>query len=175
MSSDSAQLAHRQCDGGRAGKSDHHIDRVVSRFRYTENRHELALHRSAGASARNLIFEAWARLIDATTGARGTRLAVVSARAGAASTKRLAVADTVDRTRLAHAARRTDTIGLAWVRLHLTRTGEESGTELVKELCRRCKIDDKAEEVRFLVSFSIDKELPLIGPGEDPAEPTGAG
>jgi hypothetical protein len=65
--------------------------------------------------------------------------------------------------------------GYKGVRLHLTRIREESDTALVKELCRRCKIDDNPEEVRFLVSFRIDKELPLIGPGEDPAEPTGEG
>ena len=63
--------------------------------------------------------------------------------------------------------------GYKGVRLHLTRIREESDTELVKELCRRCKIDGKADAVRFLVSFRIDKELPLIGPGEEPAEPAG--
>jgi hypothetical protein len=63
--------------------------------------------------------------------------------------------------------------GYKGIRLHLTRTREESGTELVKELCRRCKINDKPDAVRFLVVFKIDRELPLIGPGEAPAEPTG--
>ena len=63
--------------------------------------------------------------------------------------------------------------GYKGMRLHLTKTLEESDTERVKELCRRCKIDDKADAVRFLVSFRIDKELPLVGPGEAPAEPAG--
>ena len=45
--------------------------------------------------------------------------------------------------------------GYKGVRLHLTRIREESDTELVKELCRRCKIDGKADAVRFLVSFRI--------------------
>jgi hypothetical protein len=62
--------------------------------------------------------------------------------------------------------------GYKGIRLHLTRTREESDTTLVKDLCRRCKIDSKAGAARFLVSFRIDKELPLIGAGEDPAEPT---
>ena len=68
---------------------------------------------------------------------------------------------------------REEGAGYKGIRLHLTRTREESGTELVKELCRRCKIADKADAVRFLVAFRIDKERPLIGPGEEPAEPTG--
>ena len=68
---------------------------------------------------------------------------------------------------------REEGTGYKGIRLHLTRTREESGTERVKELCRRCKIDGKADAVRFLVSFRIDKELPLIGPGEEPAEPAG--
>ncbi len=42
------------------------------------------------------------------------------------------------------------------------------GTPLVKELCRRCKIYDNPEAVRYLVVFKTDKELPLIGAGESP-------
>lgn len=63
--------------------------------------------------------------------------------------------------------------GFKGIRLHLTRTHEESGTARVKELCRRCRIDGKADATRFLVSFRIDTELPLIGPGEEPAEVSG--
>lgn len=63
--------------------------------------------------------------------------------------------------------------GCKGMRLHLTKTREESSTDRVKELCRHCKVDDKADAVRFLVSFTIDKELPLVGPGEEPAEPAG--
>ena len=58
--------------------------------------------------------------------------------------------------------------GYKGLRLHLTKTHEESGTPLVKELCRRCKIYDNSEAVRYLVVFKIDKELPLIGAGESP-------
>jgi hypothetical protein len=58
--------------------------------------------------------------------------------------------------------------GFRGVRLHLTKTHEESGTPLVRELCRRCRIDDKPDAVRYLVVFKIVKELPLIGAGESP-------
>ena len=58
--------------------------------------------------------------------------------------------------------------GYKGIRLHLTKTHEESGTPLVKELCRRCKIHDDPETVRYLVVFRTDKELPLIGAGESP-------
>jgi hypothetical protein len=58
--------------------------------------------------------------------------------------------------------------GYSGLRLHLTKTREESGTPLVTELCRRCKIADKPDAVRHLVAFRVDKELPLIGPGESP-------
>lgn len=63
---------------------------------------------------------------------------------------------------------REEAPGYRGVRLHLTKTHEESGTPLVKELCRRCRIDDKPDAVRYLVVFKIDKELPLIGAGESP-------
>ena len=56
--------------------------------------------------------------------------------------------------------------GYKGIRLHLTKTHEESGTPLVKELSRRCKIHDDPETVRYLVVFRTDKELPLIGAGE---------
>lgn len=58
--------------------------------------------------------------------------------------------------------------GYKGLRLHLTKTHEESGTPLVKDLCRRCRIDDKPDAVRHLVVFKTDKELPLIGDGESP-------
>jgi hypothetical protein len=58
--------------------------------------------------------------------------------------------------------------GYNGLRLHLTKTREEIGTPLVAELCRRCKIADKPDAVRHLVTFKVDKELPLIGAGESP-------
>ena len=63
---------------------------------------------------------------------------------------------------------REEGAGYKGLRLHLTKTREESGTPLVDELCRRCKIADKPDAVRYLVAFTVDKELPLIGPGESP-------
>ena len=56
--------------------------------------------------------------------------------------------------------------GYKGMRLHLTKTYEESGTPLVKDLCRRCRIDDKPDTVRYLVVFDVVKKLPLIGAGE---------
>lgn len=58
--------------------------------------------------------------------------------------------------------------GFKGIRLHLSKTHEESGTPLVKDLCRRCRIDDQPGTVRYLVTFSVVKELPLIGAGESP-------
>ncbi|MCB2149260.1 MAG: pyridoxamine 5'-phosphate oxidase family protein [Deltaproteobacteria bacterium] len=63
---------------------------------------------------------------------------------------------------------REDGPGFKGVRLHLTKTHEESGTPLVKALCRRCRIDDKPDAIRYLVVFKTVKELPLIGAGESP-------
>ena len=68
---------------------------------------------------------------------------------------------------------REDSAGYKGVRLHLTKTLEESGTARVKELCRRCRIEDKPDAVRFLVAFKIEKELPLIGAGETDGYPQG--
>ncbi len=58
--------------------------------------------------------------------------------------------------------------GYKGIRLHLQKEHEENGTPLVKEICRRCLIDDKPDAVRFMVVFSVVKELPLIGAGESP-------
>lgn len=61
---------------------------------------------------------------------------------------------------------REEGAGYNGLRLHLTKAHEENGTPLVKEICRRCRIDDKPDAVRFMVSFRVDTELPLIGAGE---------
>ena len=58
--------------------------------------------------------------------------------------------------------------GYKGVRLHLKKEREEDGTPLVKEICRRCSIEDKPDAVRFMVVFSVAKELPLIGAGGSP-------
>lgn len=58
--------------------------------------------------------------------------------------------------------------GYKGLRFHMTKVQEESGTKRVKEICRRCRIDDKPDTVRFMVTFTVDKELPLIGPDESP-------
>ena len=57
--------------------------------------------------------------------------------------------------------------GYKGVRLFLTKVREEKDTELLRRLRRRTYGDDKN---RYLVFFKIEKELPLIGPGEEPDE-----
>ena len=60
---------------------------------------------------------------------------------------------------------REKTPGYKGKRLFLTKIREEQDSELLQSLRRRQYIDEK-DEVKFLVFFSIDKELPLIGAGE---------
>jgi hypothetical protein len=57
--------------------------------------------------------------------------------------------------------------GYKGVRLFLTKVGEEKDTERLHHLRRRTYGDDQN---RYLVFFKIDKELPLIGAGEEPDE-----
>ena len=57
--------------------------------------------------------------------------------------------------------------GYAGRRLYLTRTREEKNSPLIDELRRRCPADgEKAESTRYLVYFSVDRVLPLVGDGE---------
>jgi len=53
-------------------------------------------------------------------------------------------------------------------RLHLTKIREEENSERIQTLARRQYRNEK-EGGRFLVSFQVDKELPLIGAGEEPS------
>lgn len=67
-------------------------------------------------------------------------------------------------TQKAHFLFRENTSGYKGKRLSLTMLREEEDTELLFELCRRCKIDEEQPtKRRFLVFFRVDKELPLIG------------
>jgi len=67
----------------------------------------------------------------------------------------------------AHFLFREDTTGYKGKRLALTMVREEEDTDLLFDLCRRCKIDEEQPtKRRFLVFFNVDKELPLIGSGE---------
>lgn len=52
-------------------------------------------------------------------------------------------------------------------RLHLTKTAEEQDAERINALRRRTYGDER--DGRFLVSFSVDEELPLVGSGEQAA------
>ena len=52
--------------------------------------------------------------------------------------------------------------GFKGKRLHLTKIKEEENIELIQNLARREYKDEKAGS-RFLVSFKVDKVLPLIG------------
>ena len=51
-------------------------------------------------------------------------------------------------------------------RLYLTKIKEEENSELIQTLARRGYTNEK-EGSRFLVYFQVDKELPLIGAGEE--------
>lgn len=52
-------------------------------------------------------------------------------------------------------------------RLFLTKIREEQDSDLINEICRRCYPNDlQVKDPQFLVIFSIDKELPLIGAGD---------
>jgi hypothetical protein len=51
-------------------------------------------------------------------------------------------------------------------RLFMTKVREEQNTELVRSLKRRQYPDDE-QEMRFLVFFKLDQELPLIGSGDE--------
>ncbi len=50
-------------------------------------------------------------------------------------------------------------------RLFLTKVREEQDTDLLQSLRRRQYIDEK-DTSRFLVFFTVDQELPLVGPGK---------
>ena len=51
-------------------------------------------------------------------------------------------------------------------RLFLSKVREEEDSELLQSLQRRQYINGK-DESKFLVFFKIDKELPLVGSGDD--------
>ena len=55
--------------------------------------------------------------------------------------------------------------GYKGIRLFLTKTDEQKEGELLQSLRRRQYIDER-DETKFLVFFSVDKELPLIGAGK---------
>jgi hypothetical protein len=50
-------------------------------------------------------------------------------------------------------------------RLYLKKTSEENNPELIRKIKRRKYTDDE-EEPKFLVFFTLEKELPLIGAGQ---------
>ena len=51
-------------------------------------------------------------------------------------------------------------------RLHLNKVREEENSDLIQSLSRREYRDEKPG-ARFLVTFQVDKVLPLIGAGEE--------
>lgn len=56
-------------------------------------------------------------------------------------------------------------------RLFLTKVREEQDSAMLDELKRRSYPNEKPYQgPKFLVFFRIDKELPLIGPGEEEAD-----
>lgn len=53
-------------------------------------------------------------------------------------------------------------------RIYLTKVKEEKNSELLFSLRRHCKKDEcKTDEDLFLVFFTVDKVLPLVGSGEE--------
>ena len=58
--------------------------------------------------------------------------------------------------------------GYTGIRLHLKKIKEETESPLISEMTRRSLTpeEDKAKGPKFLVQFSIEKTLPLIGSGE---------
>ena len=58
--------------------------------------------------------------------------------------------------------------GYKGMRLFLTKTREEKDTELLHSLRRKKYAREEGEEeARYLVFFTVDKILPLIGPGKE--------
>lgn len=56
--------------------------------------------------------------------------------------------------------------GYSGKRLHLTKIREESDDELVESICRRCDYTIlRGQTTRYVVFFSVEAVLPLIGPG----------
>lgn len=58
--------------------------------------------------------------------------------------------------------------GYRGCRLYLTKTGEDSDPERIRKLRRRCPTTDTDPDKTdlFLVTFTIDKVLPLVGAGK---------
>ena len=60
-----------------------------------------------------------------------------------------------------------DSPGYKGTRLFLSKTGEEKDTELLQSLRRKKYAREECEEeARYLVSFTVDKILPLVGTGK---------
>ena len=61
--------------------------------------------------------------------------------------------------------------GYKGMRMFLTKTGEETDPELIASMTRRhlSAEEDKAKGPKFLVRFSVEKILPLIGRGDESA------
>ena len=57
--------------------------------------------------------------------------------------------------------------GFKGKRFFLTKIREEQDTDLLKSLRRRTYPDKTYQGPKFLVFFKVDKELPLIGSGEE--------
>lgn len=61
-----------------------------------------------------------------------------------------------------------DGAGYKGTRLFLSKIREEKDTELLHSLRRKKYANEESEEdARYLVFFSVDNILPLIGPGEE--------
>lgn len=58
--------------------------------------------------------------------------------------------------------------GYQGCRLYLTKKKEEKNDSLVEKICQRCRLNEPSGEAKDLVvvSFTVDRVLPLIGSGE---------
>jgi len=62
--------------------------------------------------------------------------------------------------------------GYKGMRMFLKKTGEETDPELIARMTRRhlSPEEDRAKGPKFLIRFSVEKMLPLIGSGDESAQ-----
>ncbi|MBN2808804.1 MAG: pyridoxamine 5'-phosphate oxidase family protein [Deltaproteobacteria bacterium] len=69
---------------------------------------------------------------------------------------------------LAHFLFQEKGAGYQGCRLYLKKVSEEQNAALIEEICKRCKLhgaEGNPKEL-FIVHFTIEKQLPLVGAGE---------
>ncbi len=56
--------------------------------------------------------------------------------------------------------------GYSGKRLYLRKTDDVHDNQLAEEICRKCKFEKTGDTKNFVVTFSIEKVLPLVGDGQ---------